>query len=186
MKKMAKESGFSYVDVMVAITILLVGVLGLVAAITRGIALTTVSQEMLAAKQMAASTMESVFTARELETLDFGWGSIGNVGSASVATPKFLNGDQLIYPTSGKDGIVGTADDANGPDGVAGNGDDGSPVKGFTRRITITDVPDVTRPNAPISLRKIEVRINYWTSGRQRAETFTSFIADYRTEEELE
>lgn len=186
MKKVANQSGFSYVDVMVAITILLVGVLGLVAAITRGIALTTVSQEMLTAKQLAAATMESVFTARELDSTELGWESIGNIGSSTVPLGKFMVGDQLIYPTSGYDGIVGTADDYKGPDGVAGNGDDGTAMDGFTRRITIADIPDPTRPTAPITLRRVEVTINYWTSGRQRTETFTSFIANYRTESSLD
>jgi hypothetical protein len=186
MNRDVNQSGFSYVDVMVAITILLVGVLGLVGAITRGIALTTISQEMLGAKQMAAATMESVFTARELDSTDLGWNSIGNIGSATVPNGVFTVGDQLIYPTAGADGIVGTADDSKGPDGIAGNGDDGSPTKGFTRRITITDIPDPSRPTAPITLRRVEVVINYWTSGRQRQETFTSFIANYRTEATLD
>jgi hypothetical protein len=186
MKKVENQSGFSYPDVMVAITILLVGVLGLVGAITRGIALTTVSQEMLSAKQLAAATMEAVFTARELDSADLGWPSIGNIGSATVPLGLFMVGDQPIYPTSGLDGIVGTADDYKGPDGVAGNADDGTPVAGYTRRITITDITDPSRPTAPISLRRIEVAINYFTSGRQRTETFTSFIANYRTEATLD
>jgi Tfp pilus assembly protein PilV len=157
MKKVTNQSGFSYVDVMVAITILLVGVLGLVAAITRGIAMTTVSQEMLGAKQLAAATMESIFTARELDSIDLGWNSIGNVGSSTVPNGIFPVDAQPIYPSAGLD-----------------------------RKITVTDIPDATRPTAPISLRKLEVTINYWTSGRQRAETFTSFIANYRTEVTLD
>jgi hypothetical protein len=186
MKKVANQSGFSYVDVMVAITILLVGVLGLVAAMTRGIAMTTVSQEMLGAKQLSAATMESIFTARELESIDLGWNSIGNVGSATVPLGMFLTGDQPIYPTAGADRIYGSADDSKGPDGIAGNSDDGAPMTGYSRNIVITDIPDPTRPTAPISLRKVEVTINYWTSGRKRAETFTSFIANYRTEVTLD
>jgi type II secretory pathway pseudopilin PulG len=186
MKKVTNQSGFSYVDVMVAITILLVGVLGLVAAITRGIAMTTVSQEMLGAKQLAAATMESIFTARELDSIDLGWNSIGNVGSSTVPNGIFPVDAQPIYPSAGLDRIFGTADDYKGPDGVAGNGDDGTATVGYTRKITVTDIPDATRPTAPISLRKLEVTINYWTSGRQRAETFTSFIANYRTEVTLD
>jgi hypothetical protein len=115
-----------------------------------------------------------------------GWNSIGNIGSSTVPAGVFSVGDQLIYPTSGYDGIVGTADDYKGPDGVAGNGDDGTAMKGYTRKIVITDIPDPTRPTAPITLRKVEITINYWTSGRQRQETFTSFIANYRTEASLD
>jgi type II secretory pathway pseudopilin PulG len=184
MKAVSKEAGFSYIDVMIAVTILLVGVMGLAGAITRGIALTTVSQEMLTAKQMAASTVEAIFTARELELNGFGWPSIGNVGSSSVPAGIFLTGEQLIYPTPGADGIVGTADDSKGPDGIAGNADDGTPTAGFTRQITITDIADPNRPNAPITLRQMDVTINFWTSGKKRRETFTTYIAFYRTNDD--
>ncbi len=177
-----REAGFSYVDVMVGIAILLIGVLGLVSAMTRAIAMTTVSQEMLAAKQIATSTVEGIFTARDLETL--GWDAIGNVGSASVPAGIFPTGEQPIYPTPGQDGIVGTNDDSLGPDGIAGNGDDGAPIEGYTRTITITDKPDPNRPTAPISLREVQVTINYWITGRKRIETFTSYIANYRTSDE--
>lgn len=192
MKKATNESGFSYVDVMIGVTILLVGVLALVSAITRGIAMTTVSQEMLTAKQIASSTVEAIFTARDVEGfIDesvgnvLGWEAIGNVGSTSTPNGVFLAGEQPIYPTAGADGIVGTADDAKGPDGVAGNGDDGAPEPGYTRTILITDITDPARPNAPISLRQIDVTINYWVGAKKQVETFTTFIANYRTEEEI-
>jgi type II secretory pathway pseudopilin PulG len=177
------ESGFSYIDVMIAITILLVGILGLAGAITRGIALTTVSQEMLTAKQIASGTVESIFTARELETSGFGWDAINNT---SVIGGLFPTGEQAIYPSTGIDGIVGTADDAKGPDGIAGNADDGTPTAGYTREIVITDLPDPARPSAPITLRQIDVTIHFWTSGKKRSETFTSYIADYRTSDTLD
>ncbi|MEW6129469.1 MAG: hypothetical protein AB1757_20680 [Acidobacteriota bacterium] len=180
--KRAKESGFSYLDVLIAVAILLIGILGLVSAMTRAIAQTTMSQEMLSAKQLATSTVEAIFTARDLETL--GWDAIGNTGSMSVPAGVFLTGEQLIYPTPGRDGVVGTADDANGSDGIAGNADDSEPVSGYKRTITITDKPDPNRPTAPITLREIQVEISYWVGTRQRSETFTSYIANYRTSDE--
>lgn len=183
--KANSESGFSYIDVMIGVTILLVGVLALVSAITRGIAMTTVSQEMLAAKQIAAGTVEAIFTARDVEEI-LGWETIGNVGSTSVPGGVFVTGEQAIYPTPGQDGIVGTADDSKGPDGVAGNADDGVPEPGFSRTIVITDLTDPARPNAPISLRQIDVTVNYWVGAKKQTETFTTFIANYRTEEELD
>ena len=182
MKTTKPEAGFSYVDVMVGIAILLIGVLGLVSAMTRAIAMTTISQEMLSAKQIATSTVEAIFTARDLETL--GWDAIGNVGSTSVPGGIFPTGEQPIYPTPGQDGIVGTEDDSRGPDGIAGNSDDGTPADGYTRTIIITDKPDPNRPTAAISLREVQVTINYWMSSRKRTETFTSYIANYRTSEE--
>ena len=176
------QAGFSYVDVMVGIAILLVGVLGLISAMTRAIAQTTISQEMLSAKQIATSTVEAIFTARDLETL--GWDAIGNVGSATVPGGIFLTGEQPIYPTAGRDGIVGTDDDAKGPDGIAGTADDGVAVAGYTRTITIADKPDPNRPTAPISLREVQVTINFWVGTRKRTETFTSYVANYRTSDE--
>lgn len=177
MKTSNNESGFSYIDVMVGITILLVGVLGLVAAITRGITLTTVSQEMLTAKQLAASTMENVFTARELRLDGLTWDSIRNSSSPGG---RFLTGPLPIYPTAGSDGIAGTADDPNGPDGIANNADDGTPMAGYTREIIIENVVKEKQ-----DLRRIDVTIRYSTNGNQRTETFTSFIANYRTEDDL-
>ncbi len=182
MKK--NQSGFSYIDVMIGITILLVGVLAMVAAITRAIATTTNTQEMLVAKQMASSTMEGIFTARELELNGFGWGSIGNVGSSTIPGGLFVTGEQGIYPTPGADGVIGTADDARGPDNIAGNADDGYPVPGYLRTITIVDIPNPIRPNDQ-SLRRVDVTISYWVGGRRRTETFTSFIANYRTVEDV-
>ncbi|MEN3336144.1 MAG: hypothetical protein V7641_5509, partial [Blastocatellia bacterium] len=44
------EAGFSYVDMMVAVTILLVGIMAMLSAITGGIVMTTTSQQHLAAK----------------------------------------------------------------------------------------------------------------------------------------
>jgi hypothetical protein len=151
---------------------------------TRAIAMTTISQEMLSAKQIATSTVEAIFTARDLETL--GWDAIGNVGSASVPGGVFPTGEQAIYPTPGQDGIVGTEDDAKGPDGVAGNSDDGAAVEGYTRTIRITDKTDPNRPTAPITLREIQVTINYWMGTRKRTESFTSYVANYRTSDEEE
>ncbi|HEV8485036.1 MAG TPA: hypothetical protein VGV87_15950 [Blastocatellia bacterium] len=173
-----QEAGFSYIDVMIAVAILLIGVMALVGAITNGINMTTRSQEALAAKQIASSTVESIFTARDLET--FKWEAVGNVGNAAVPGAIFVAGKQNIYPTAGKDGIVGTADDGWGADGIAGNSDDGQPAIGMQREIVVTDLVDPDRPTSPITLRQIDVTIYYSVGPIQRQETFTSYIANYR------
>ena len=84
------EAGFSYVDVMIAVTILLVGVMAMLSAITSGIVMTTTSQQQLSAKQYAQSTIESIFSARDIETL--GFDAIGNVGDTSIPGGVFLSG----------------------------------------------------------------------------------------------
>lgn len=179
------ESGFSMVDVMIAITILLVGVLALVGATTRAIVQTTQSQNALVAKQYASSTIEAIFSARDLDTL--GWDAVGNIGSAEVPGGVFVTGEQDIWPTAGLDGIVGTYDDPAGPNGTAGDGDDGTVADGFRREITITNVPDPIRPDAALSsLRRIDVTISYLLNGRKLKEIFTTYVANYRADDEEE
>jgi type II secretory pathway pseudopilin PulG len=173
------EAGFSYVDVMIAVTILLVGIMGMLSAITAGVVMTSTSQQHLAAKQYAQSTIEAIFSARDLDELTFD--AIGNVGDTNIPGGVFLSGDQRIYSSPGRDGVVGTADDAAGPDGTSGTADDGVPADGFTRQIEITNVPDPDRPGAAITLRQIKVTISYMIGGGRFRETLTSYAADYRT-----
>ena len=175
------EAGFSYVDMMIAVTILLVGIMAMLSAITGGIVMTTTSQQHLAAKQYAQSTIEAIFSARDLEELTFD--AIGNVGDTTIPGGVFLSGDQPIYPSPGRDGIVGTADDAAGPDGTPGTGDDGTAADGFTRQIEISNVPDPDRPGAAISLRQIKVTITYMIGNARFRETMTTFAANYRTQD---
>ena len=175
-----QEAGFSYIDVMISITILMVGVMALIGAITSGINMTTRSQLALGAKQIASSTVESIFTARDLNTETVKWEAIGNVGDANIPGAIFLAGKQNIYATRDWDGIIGTADDGWGPDGIQGNSDDGQPAAGLRREIKITDLVDPDRPTSPITLRQIDVIIYYYDGPAERQETFTSYIANYR------
>lgn len=179
--RVAGEAGFSYVDMMVAVTILLVGIMAMLSAITGGIVMTTTSQQHLAAKQYTQSTIEAIFSARDLDELTFE--AIGNVGDTTIPGGVFLTGDQPIYSSPGRDGIVGTADDAAGPDGTPGTSDDGVPSDSFTRQIEITSVPDPDRPGAAISLRQIKVTVSYLIGSARLRETMTTFAANYRTED---
>lgn len=173
------EAGFSYVDVMIAVTILLVGIMAMLSAITAGIIMTSTSQQHLAAKQYAQSTIEAIFSARDLDELTFD--AIGNVGDTTIPGGIFLSGEQPIYPSPGRDGVVGTADDAAGPDGTSGTSDDGAAADGFTRQIEISNVPDPDRPGAAITLRQVKVTITYMIGGGRFRETMTTYAANYRT-----
>ncbi|HET9530913.1 MAG TPA: hypothetical protein VFQ92_11205 [Blastocatellia bacterium] len=57
----------------------------------------------------------------------------------------------------------------------------GLAVFGYRRQIVVRDIPDPDRPGAPISLRQIDVTISYSVGSKQRQETFTSYVANYRT-----
>jgi type II secretory pathway pseudopilin PulG len=169
------QAGFSYIDVLIAITLLMIGLLALVAAVTASVVQTRAGEQNLIAKQYAASTLEAIFSARDIGVL--GWDAVGNVGSNPVnGTPQgaFVVGRQPVYPDDGADNIAGTSDDT------------GTPVKGFDREIVITDICDPTRPSAncspsgtyPVMLRKVEITLYYQVTGGWRKEKITTVITD--------
>ena len=80
MKEHKKEAGFSYVDVLCGIIILMIGILALVGAITAALVRSTELDQQLQAKQIATSTLESVISARDINRPGGipGWDSIQN------------------------------------------------------------------------------------------------------------
>jgi hypothetical protein len=164
------EQGFSYIDVMIAITILLIGILALCAAMTAAVVRASESEHQLIAKQIASSTLESIFSARDIAVdrdleADY-FGRLRNVADGGI----FLDGPQLVYPTGGADGILHTADDAEA-------GDD--PIDGYERRVVITDIPDPERPGQQ-ALRRVEITVLYRVGPAEREETMTTVVASYR------
>jgi type II secretory pathway pseudopilin PulG len=175
------QSGFSYVDMMIAVTIMLVGILAMLSAITSGSAMTATDQQQLIAKQYAQSTVEAIFSARDKNAL--GFSSIGNVDDLTIPGGIFLSGQQQFYPTAGPDGIIGTADDRAGRDGIIGTSDDVQPMEGFLQQIEITNMPDPDHPLAPIALRQVKVTIFYLIGGAQFSESATTFAANRRIDQ---
>src|SRR5215467_3368315 len=180
----SSESGFSYIDVMMAITILLVGIVSLLATMTIGLVTTGRGQQQLVAKQYVTSTMESIFSARDLNNPNIpNFAVIANDNTTvtygpanSQVTTKgiFLTGKQPIYNSTGNDGIIGTADDGYGPDGKSGTSDDLTAVSGMQRQITITQVST--------GVIQITVTIFFQVSGFTFQESMTSYMANYNTQ----
>jgi len=169
----AGEAGFTYIDVVIAIGILLTGIVALLSAMTAAVATSGRGEQQLIAKQFATSTIESIFSARDINNPAIT--SFALIANDTASPPGlFLSGVQPIYNSTGNDGIIGTADDGYGPDGVLGGGDDLTPVSGFTRQIAI----------APVSpgLISITVTIYYTSSGLNFQETLTSYMANYNTQ----
>lgn len=176
--KNKSEAGFSYIDVMIAVVILLVGILALVSAITGAIFQTRGQEQQLTAKQIATSTMESIMSVKETDAARLGWNKLGNI---CVATPCpvpegiFQNGENPVKTESGPDGIMGTADDT------------GSVMTGFTRQIIITDECDPDRPsynctppgNMAVRIRSVEITVNYYVGAIQRRERLTTVLTNY-------
>jgi hypothetical protein len=185
------EKGFSYLDVLVGLMILMVGVLALCAAVTSAVVRSRESEQQLIAKQLASSALESIFSARDIRFDDTdGWDAVGNLGSNPVAgTPRgvFLTGLRPIRVLAGKDGVVGTVDDAcdaGGPCVVGGVSNLSAVIQGFRRQITITDIEDPERPSPPngiwpIAFRRIDITISYNAGRAIREEKVSSIITKY-------
>lgn len=189
-KKLAgynNQNGFSYIDVMIALTILLVGVLAGVSALGANIVRSLETEKRIIAKQLALSTIESIFSAREISrpgVID-GWDSVRNFdpgGEGGI----FLTGFRPIREDLGWDGVAGTIDDAcegEGACNATNRPSNTSPiVKGFQRQIIISDVqdPDHPSPPHPISRRKIEVTIKFYNNQAVREEKVTTLITNYQ------
>jgi len=191
MLQKSSERGFSYIDVMIALVILMVGILASAAALTANLVRSFETEKQVIAKQIALSTIESIFSARDIARPGAiaGWDSIGSVGSnpdaGGVPQGVFLTDFRPIREDMGWDGVAGTADDAcpaGGACQVSGRPDNTSQVmNGFERRIVITDLQDAERPSPPhaISRRRIDVTVRYYVNRLQREQTVSTIIANY-------
>ena len=63
----SSQFGFSYIDVMIAIVIMMVGILAMVGALSANIVRSVESEKRTMAKQLALSTIESIVSAKEIE-----------------------------------------------------------------------------------------------------------------------
>ena len=110
------EQGFSYIDVMIAIVILMVGVLAMLSALTANLIRSYESEKRIVAKQLALSSLESIMSGKEISRTDVipSFDALRNVGSPTVngVDGIFLTGFNPIRDDEGIDGIAGTADDA--------------------------------------------------------------------------
>lgn len=180
-----KQSGFSLIEVMIAIAVMSVGLLSVVASIGAALSATQSAQEDLIARQKALEALESIYTARNSQQVAFS--AINNVGSGGI----FLSGAQSLL-CAGPDGLVGTTDDVAcvtsggakcpnggvecwvlpGPDGVLGTSDDLTmSLANFRRTITFNKVFLATgQPND--NMIAITVSVSYTKDG-QPARTYT-------------
>ena len=177
--KRRSEAGFSYIDVMAGLVILMVGILALLSAISGSLLQAKGHEQQLLAKQIATSTMESIMSVKETDPTRLGWPAVGNVGTnpnaLGVNQGIFVNGLQPVFLNAGPDEVIGTADD-NGPQ-----------VLGLQRRIVITDVCDPARPSlnctpagtARVRIRSVAITIIYNVGALQRQEVLTTVLTDY-------
>lgn len=175
-KRLRKQAGFTLVETLIALVILAVGVIGLEGMLATGLTYMVTAKDDYIAQQKAAETIESIFTARDIQQAS--WANINNTGAGGIFVP---GANQICDP--GPDQIDGTLDDDctkpdfiryPGPDGIMGTADDVLiPLSNFTRTIQINDVAGFP------GLRQITVTINY-TSGRfNKQYVFTTNISQF-------
>ena len=188
-KQKGPQAGFTLIESMIAIVVLLVGILGLAAMLASGLAYMSMAQADYIAQQKAAEAVESVFTARDIGQST--WSMICNVGSSVCSNGIFLTGS-LPLCDPGPDAIVGTADDFNGsscagnPDSILipnSSGNFNPPqrlaLSTFKRTITISNV-SAPGGGTIANLRQITVTINYSSGNfKNRVYTLNAYISNF-------
>ncbi len=168
------EDGFSLVEVLIAMGILTIGLLGLLAMFAQAVAVVGFGEDNLVAKQKAREALESIYTARNTSQISFSM--IRNASNGGI----FVEGFQPLY-TPGPDGLLATDDDATpevmvtaGDDGVLGTGDDETKtLEQYSRDVSIVDVTE--------DLRKVIITVRYKTDrGDEREYTIASLVSRFR------
>jgi prepilin-type N-terminal cleavage/methylation domain-containing protein len=176
-KRQRLAAGFSLLEMMIALVVLAIGILGLAAMLYDSLSYMHSSEDDFIAQQKAEEAAEAIFTAKYTANATFAQisnNTAGNPGGLFLTGPV-----PLLQP--GPDGLVGSINDLGapaayivypGPDGKLGTPDDiNIPLTNFTRTIAITDVPGYT------SLRNVVITIDY-TTGRftrqYKLETYVS------------
>ena len=161
-KKLHSESGVTILEMVVAMLILTVGLLGLAASIGYAVTVSNKGRNLTNTKLLVVSLLEQMETLRNTEQLTFG--QIANQGQVdNTDSPRvFIGFPTAFQPLSinpGPDGIFGTDDDLVSPgfDNVYGTSDDTIDstwaVPGYQRQISIT--------NLSANLKRIQVTVRY-------------------------
>lgn len=183
----SRDAGFSLIELMVALSILMVGLLGMAQVFYFGLAIVSTSSAQLIAREKAREAIESVHTARDTRVIT--WAQIRNTGAPDCSawpTTTANGGGTFTTPehallAAGPDGLVATGDDVGqemtpGPDNTLGTADD-IPLQGFRRQIMICDI------NGNPNLRQIAVTIRYKGSSAvgslNRTYTLVTYISSF-------
>lgn len=177
-----KQAGFSLVESIIAMVILLIGILATISALSFSLFSIQDSEQRSVSKEVTRSTLETVFSIRDLLAFNqqaggasYSWSSIQVANGSNGGV--FLDGWKPIRENPGADGVFGTADDAcSGTAGcVVGSTTNNSPIlPGYERKIEIEDIVQ----NGVVRKRRITVRVRYIVGQLQREESKSTIIAD--------
>jgi type II secretory pathway pseudopilin PulG len=168
------EAGFSYIETIISMVILTVGLLAVLSAMTFALLYGQVAEKKTQAKEIASSIVENIFAVRDIQSqgglaID-GWEAvqIKQTGNGGI----FISGWFPVRAGPGVDGIYGTADDSC----QAGGNCTSEPVaEGYERNIAITNIVE----NGVVRKRLINVNVRYRAiGGVYRQETISKIIAN--------
>jgi type II secretory pathway pseudopilin PulG len=162
------EAGITIIEMVAAMMVLTVGLLGLAASIGYAVTVSNRGRNLTNTKLVAVSLLEQMETLRNTQQLTFGQianaAAVDNSGAAWTFA-GFPTGYQLLSKNPGPDGIFGTTDDfiSPGADNVYGTSDDFTDsslaIAGYSREIVISNLS----PN----LKRIQVTVRYPDGGGQ-------------------
>ena len=179
-RKRRANAGFTLLETMIALLVLMVGVLGLAGLLADSLSYMQGSEYDFIAQQKAEEAAEAIYTAKYTNNATFSQISNNTVGNPGGL---FLVGPQpLLVP--GADGLVGSVADAGGnpayivypgADGKLGTADDVYESLGaFTRTITIIPVSGYTN-----SLNQVQIEVDYSTGRFKRKYVLTTFVSAF-------
>jgi prepilin-type N-terminal cleavage/methylation domain-containing protein len=180
------ERGFTLLEVLIALSVLVVGLMSMAYGIGIGLAVVQMSTMDTIAREKAREAMEDVFTARDTSTISFS--QICNIPTGTNPNNcLFVNGLTPMY-TADTSGLVNTTAAATqgvletyvtpGPDGILGTADDVTyNLTGFQRSIQVTSV---SSSDGYTVLAQVTVTIQYnplpWLS---RTVTMVTVMSPY-------
>jgi prepilin-type N-terminal cleavage/methylation domain-containing protein len=183
-KTTPRQQGFTLIEVMISMVIMMVGLVSLLGVFGLAMASTQTSQQNAISKRLANEALEGILTARE--TANVTWAQIANTGNGGI----FLSGFNPIN-LAGADGIIGTADDAAagpqvldmpGPDGIFGTADDVQlPLTNYQRQILIVPATDANgNPIATLNVVTITIQYNNPQLRIPQNYVLTTYVSQYR------
>ena len=168
-------------ETIIALVVLLIGILSALGAISYGVLSMQESEKRVFAKEVARSTMETIFSIRDLQAFDPQTGEVYNWSTIQVNNGSnggiFLDGWKPIRENPGDDGIFGTADDAcaaGNPCVVGTYTNNSAIVPGLERKIEVYDITE----NNVVRKRRIAVRVRYYVGQLLREEVESTIVAN--------
>jgi prepilin-type N-terminal cleavage/methylation domain-containing protein len=166
------EAGFTMLEMVVALLILTIALMGFATAIGYGMMASNRGRQITNTKLLIVSMLEQMETLRNTKQLTYDQISNAATGGVGVFPTTF----QPITTDPGPDGIYGTSDDLRDPgaDNKYGTSDDftnpaRAPYPDFTRKVIISSLGQ--------NLKKVEVTLQYPdTGGKMQTQVGISYL----------